>query len=292
MALEPEFGQLPPLSSKDSLLVALFFAAILHVGLILGLNFEQSKPEKINRPIDITLVSTPAKKPPKEAQFLAPANQIGAGEAELKKPQPPQQKLASQGDNGSQIPKNKPSQVASKPKAAEKLVTQKVAEKAVVAEQKAETGEHIERPKLTAEALRSQIAELGNEIRQRQESAVHTRVKFVNSVSAHQFLAAQYMQDWENKVERTGNLNYPKVAAQKNFSGTLTMDVGIKTDGSIYSIRINRSSGNPALDEAAKNIVRISAPFAPLPNELRKELDVLVITRVWKFSDESGITTQ
>jgi protein TonB len=100
------------------------------------------------------------------------------------------------------------------------------------------------------------------------------------------------MKDWENKVERTGNLNYPDVAKKKGFSGTLTMDVGIKADGSIYSIRITKSSGNKALDDAAKRIVRLSAPFAALPKELLKELDVLVIPRVWKFSDESGMTTR
>ena len=100
------------------------------------------------------------------------------------------------------------------------------------------------------------------------------------------------MKDWENKVERTGNLNYPEAASKKNFSGTLTMDVGINADGSVYSIRINKSSGNPELDEAAKKIVRMSAPFPPLPLDLRKEVDVLVITRVWKFSDESGLVTQ
>ena len=111
-------------------------------------------------------------------------------------------------------------------------------------------------------------------------------------MSAHKYVAAQYMKDWESKVERTGNLNYPEAAAKKNFSGTLTMDVGIKADGSIYSIRVSRSSGNPALDEAAKKIVRMSAPFAPLPLDIRKELDVLVITRVWKFSDESGLITR
>ncbi|MGZ8144487.1 MAG: TonB family protein, partial [Methylosarcina sp.] len=73
---------------------------------------------------------------------------------------------------------------------------------------------------------------------------------------------------------------------------TLSMDVGIKVDGSIYSMRIRKSSGIPELDEAAKNIVKMSAPFAPLPLELQKELNVLVITRVWKFSDESGMTTR
>ena len=104
-------------------------------------------------------------------------------------------------------------------------------------------------------------------------------------------MAAQYVKDWENKVERTGNMKYPAIAAKKNFSGTLTMDVGVKSDGSIYSMRISRSSGYPALDEAAKRIVRMSAPFPALPSDLLKELNVLVITRKWKFSDESGMTT-
>jgi protein TonB len=100
------------------------------------------------------------------------------------------------------------------------------------------------------------------------------------------------MKDWENKVEHTGNLNYPEVALKKGYSGSLTMDVGVNADGSIYSIRIGKSSGNVELDEAAKKIVRMSAPFASLPLDLRKEVDVLVITRVWKFSDESGLVTQ
>ena len=98
--------------------------------------------------------------------------------------------------------------------------------------------------------------------------------------------------DWQKKVERTGNLNYPEIARKKHFTGTLKMSVGINHDGSIYSIRISKSSGYRALDDAAKRIVRISAPFAPLPKELRKELDVLVITRVWQFSDESGMVAK
>ena len=96
------------------------------------------------------------------------------------------------------------------------------------------------------------------------------------------------MKDWESKVERTGNLNYPEAARKKNFAGSLSMDVGIQADGGIYSIRITKSSGNQALDDAAKRIVRLSAPFAELPTELLEELDVLVIPRIWNFSDETG----
>ncbi len=280
-----------PLSSNDSLLIALFLAAVIHVIIGLGINFAAPQPEQVSRSIDITLVNMPTKKAPEKAQLLAQENQIGAGE-QSKKPEPTPQQLPSQGNSpAKQMKKSAPEQ--SEPKAAKKLITQQKAEKKVITASKPSTEQHAEKhPQLTAEMLQQQIAQLGTEIRLNQQSAEQSKIKFVDSVSAHKYIAAQYMKDWEDKVERTGNLNYPEVAAKKNFSGTLTMDVGIKADGSIYSIRINQSSGNPELDEAAKKIVRMSAPFAPLPIELQKELDVLVITRVWKFSDESGMTTR
>ena len=283
----------PPAVNNKSLLTALLVAVIVHIAFVLGINFTTPQPEKINKSIDITLVNTPAKKAPEKADFLAQENQSGAGEA-IKKLESPAQKPASQ--ETSEVkpkPVKKSTPEENKPKEAQKIITQEKAEKKVVAASKTEVVNQPEKhPQITAESLHQQLAQLGAEIRQSQPSAEQTKIKFVDSVSAHKYVAAQYMKDWESKVERTGNLNYPEVATKKNFSGTLTMDVGINADGSIYSIRINKSSGNPALDEAAKNIVRMSAPFPPLPLELRKELDVLVITRVWKFSDESGLVTR
>ncbi len=270
--------------NKNSLLIALFVAFVVHIALVLGINFTTPIPEKINKSIDITLVNVPEKKAPKKADFLAKENQLAAGK-EAKKPEPPAEKKAKKENSQvKQVKKIAPDE--SKIKMAQKIITQPKADKSAAVSQPEK------RPQLTAESLQQQIAQLGTEIRQSQPSSDRTKIKFVDSVSAHKYLAAQYMKDWESKVERTGNLNYPEVAAKKNFSGTLTMDVGINEDGSIYSIRINRSSGIPALDEAAKKIVRMSAPFAPLPLDLRKELDVLVITRVWKFSDESGLVTR
>jgi len=278
-------------NDNNSLLIALSVAIMAHIVLVLGVNFTTTQPEQINKPIDITLINTPAKKAPKKADFLAQENQLGAG-AETKKPEPPPQKPSSKGNTqAKQIKKTAPEE--SKPKVAQKIITQQESEKKdVTASKTAVVSQPEKRPQLTAESLQQQIAQLGAEIRQSQPSADQAKVKFVDSVSAHKYVAAQYMKDWETKVERTGNLNYPEVATKKNFSGTLTMDVGINADGSVYSIRISKSSGNPALDEAAIKIVRMSAPFPPLPLDLRKELDVLVITRVWKFSDESGLVTR
>jgi len=291
----------PDINNK-SLLMALLIAVIVHIALVRGVSLTTPHAEKINKPIDITLINTPVKKAPEKADFLAQENQAGAGEA-IKKLESPEQKPASQETsevkpkpvkkNAPEDSKSKVTPKESKPKVAQKIITQEKAEKKVVAASKAaEVNQPEKHPLITAESLHQQLAQLGAEIRQSQPSAEQAKIKFVDSVSAHKYVAAQYMKDWESKVERTGNLNYPEVATKKNFSGILTMDVGINADGSIYSIRINKSSGNPALDEAAKNIVRMSAPFPPLPLELRKELDVLVITRVWKFSDESGLVTR
>jgi len=284
-----DFKPVSVMPHNDSLLLALFVAAILHVLVILGVNFTAPKTEKFNRAIDITLVNTPAKKPPPEAKFLAPDNQIGAGET-VQRAAPPQQHLPSEGESEKKLIK-KAAVVENKPKAVEKVLVQPKAAQKVTTQTKADEGDNdTPSPRLDMETLRSQMAQLGTEVRLSQQSSDNNKTKRVSQVSTHQFLAAQYQKDWENKVERIGNMNYPEVAARKNFSGRLTMDVGVRADGSIQSIVITRSSGHPSLDEAAKNIVKMSAPFAPFPTELLKEANVLVITRVWQFSDQSGLS--
>jgi protein TonB len=287
-------------NGNDTILVFLFAAAVLHILIILGIDFSPAKQEEFKRSIEITLVDTPAKKAPKQAKMLAQENQVGAGEQDIK-PKPQAQKIANEGNtrHSKHLVKAEPEQQQqSRPKPQKKVITQQKSSKKIAEAtvkpmpEKEPTVEERHHPILTAEALQEQITQLGTEIRDSQLSGEQSKIKFVSMVSAHKYLAAQYLKDWENKVEKMGNRNYPEVASKKDFSATLTMDVGINADGSIYSIRINKSSGIPELDEAAKNIVRMSAPFAPLPQDLLKELNVLVITRVWKFSDESGITTR
>lgn len=285
-------GRVSDTSENDVLLVTIFIAALLHIMAILGINFSMPKQEEIQRAIEVTLATTPAQKAPKQASFLAQENQIGAGK-EKSKPEPPKQKLPSKGATPSPQPQSKPAQ---RPAAAPKKIisTVRPAEtKAPPAPVKAAVEPQSKpAPKITAAALQQQITQLGTEVRQQQLSADISKIKHVNAVSTHKYVASQYEMDWKKKVETTGNLNYPEVAKKKNFFGTLTMEVGINPDGTIYNIRIKHPSGNAALDEAAKRIVRLSAPFAPLPQELLKELDVLVITRVWKFSDESGMSAR
>ncbi|RIZ64925.1 MAG: energy transducer TonB [Methylococcales bacterium] len=282
------------LNNKDVLLIATAAAVFFHLVMVIAwsLSAEDVQPERIATPIDVTLISAPSEKIDDKAEFLAQDNQSGGGRKASQAESPAQQAASNNGQQKSN-PIKKVDHDGHKTKAAQRILTSDKAErKAVSAKKPADFNEAQQHPKLTADLLQQQIAQLGTEIRQSQPSSEQAKIKFVDAVSAHKYIAAQYMKDWENKVERTGNLNYPEIALKKDFSGTLTMDVGINADGSIYSIRIGKSSGNLGLDEAAKKIVRMSAPFAPLPLDLRKEVDILVITRVWKFSDESGLVTQ
>ncbi|MCL4279858.1 MAG: hypothetical protein KJZ60_09290, partial [Ignavibacteriaceae bacterium] len=57
-------------------------------------------------------------------------------------------------------------------------------------------------------------------------------------------------------------------------------------DGSLESIGIDRSSGVQVLDDAAIHIVRLAARngFSPFPPDIRRDTDILHITRTWVFS--------
>jgi periplasmic protein TonB len=282
------------LSNKDVLSLALVVAVVFHLMLVVawGLSKHKSEPELRSKPIEVTLISNPTEKKEDKTDFLAQENQSGAGR-KASQAEAPAQQAASQSEHKKEQAIKKKAVEEKQSKSAQQVLTSIKAERKIVAVKHTKVAEETEQPqKITADLLQQQIAQLGTEIRQSQASSEQAKIKFVDSVSTHKYIAAQYMKDWENKVEHTGNLNYPEVALKKGYSGSLTMDVGVNADGSIYSIRIGKSSGNLELDEAAKKIVRMSAPFAPLPLDLRKEVDVLVITRVWKFSDESGLVTQ
>ena len=93
---------------------------------------------------------------------------------------------------------------------------------------------------------------------------------------------ALYLDQWREKIERVGNTNYPADARGRIY-GSLRLTVAIRADGSIESLEFDRRSGRAQLDQAAERIVRMAAPFAPFPPEVRRDTDVLVITRTWFF---------
>ncbi|MBW8079064.1 MAG: TonB family protein, partial [Gallionella sp.] len=94
------------------------------------------------------------------------------------------------------------------------------------------------------------------------------------------------------KVERIGNLNYPEQARREQIYGKLQLSVSIKADGTIESVEVSRSSGQRILDAAAMRIVRLAAPYPPLPADIRRDTDILTITRTWTFTPSDKLESE
>ena len=136
------------------------------------------------------------------------------------------------------------------------------------------------------------MASLNAELQQKLElRARRPRRKFI-SANTKEFRFAAYMEAWRAKVERVGNINYPDEARQRDLSGSLLLDVALNPDGSVREITVRRSSGQKVLDDAAVRIVELASPFAPFPDDFLREIDILHVTRTWKFLNNAKFSSR
>ncbi|MFP4252555.1 MAG: energy transducer TonB [Guyparkeria sp.] len=98
--------------------------------------------------------------------------------------------------------------------------------------------------------------------------------------------AGRYLARWKRQVEAYGNQNYPNALVQQNLSGQVILEVTIGKKGHILNLAIRRSSGNPVVDNAARNLLQAAAPYPAFPDELAAKHDRLVITRTWVFTSD------
>jgi periplasmic protein TonB len=68
--------------------------------------------------------------------------------------------------------------------------------------------------------------------------------------------------------------------------------VGIRADGSLESIAVDHASGQKVLDQAATRIVEMASPYAPFPPEIKRDTDILYITRTWTFAPGDSLTSE
>jgi len=106
---------------------------------------------------------------------------------------------------------------------------------------------------------------------------------FMPSTSEYRY--ARYVEDWRARVEKIGNENYPNEARGKVY-GSLRMTVAVRKDGSVVEAAVDKPSGSPVLDRAARRIVNMAAPFPPFPPDIARDTDVLEITRTWVFTND------
>lgn len=295
----------------DRLGLTLFFAGSLHIALILGVGFTIDPPslQSTASTLEIMVVHN-ARKPiePKDADFLAQTSQEGGGNQEeaikpktLPVPEPrqivtvptkpvprPEQKTESK-----QIPES----LQQQPKKTITAVTSP--EQLPIVESVPEVVKKLlvkEKKRLNVKQLLSstnlEIKRLSAELSFKAERfAKRPRRRAINA-STKEYKYATYLDAWRRKVERVGNLNYPDEAKRQKLHGSLVLHVAVQADGSVKKngIRLLHSSGHKQLDDAAIRIVRLAAPYAPFPENIRKETDILDITRTWRFLSNNRLS--
>jgi protein TonB len=142
-----------------------------------------------------------------------------------------------------------------------------------------------------------QIARMTAEITQTIEDQNKRPKRTHISPSTRQVGYALYYKAMQKQVEEVGTLNFPQQNGKKLY-GELVVSIPVFQDGTLYQKeggpRIERSSGNPALDKAALEIVRRAAPFGAFPQNMRtagKDDLWIVITR-FTFTREEKVKAE
>jgi len=290
----------PRITPVDRLGLTLFLAIAFHAIIILGITFGHDllTPSNPVQTMEITLVQSRSETPPdEEAQYLAQATQKGSGNtSESKRPaarrseaiKTPHKTSGTAPNNTVPTP---PQQRTQQPRQRELLTSTDSAITTPSAKQAPlETRTTPRASTLIANAM--QIASASAELEAaRISNNSKQRSKFITASTRENKYAA-YMDAWRNKVERIGRINYPEEARRRNLSGNLMMTVVLRPNGTVKAIEVDRSSGNKLLDDSARRIVRLAAPYAPFPDNIRAETDLLHITRTWIFQDGNRLSTR
>lgn len=272
---------------RRNLTLALGVSLLLH-GILLAIRF--TPPDFVDRAreraLEVILVNSKSKARPDKAQAKAQTNLDGGGNTEedrrAKTPLPP----SANTREGDQLV-DAQRRVAELEAQAQMQLTRLKGERAVSADrtkpepnptaETARTGLDMASSAMAIARLEGQIA------RQMEEYNQRPRKKFIGA-RVEEYRFAQYVEDWRQKIERIGNLNYP-AAAKGRLYGSLVLTVIIKADGELKHVEVSRSSGQSLLDDAARRIVQLAAPYARFPESIRKDTDELEITRTWTFTN-------
>jgi len=268
--------------------MALGFSIALHA-IVLSIHFklpEIIRDKFLQPPLEVVLVNSKTTARPSVADVQAQANLDGGGNTDENRRAKTPLPVLKEAESGIET-KRVSRRVQELEAQQQKMMTQLQAAKSVVTEKPATApAPEIPQPQATGQDLAASalaIARMEAQIsRQIEEYNKRPRKQFVGS-RAQEYRFAQYVEDWRLKVERIGNLNYPD-GARGRLYGSLVLTVSIKADGNLESIEIQRSSGHQVLDRAAERIVTMASPYSVFPANIKRDTDILVITRTWTFA--------
>ncbi len=289
------------MSLQNRVLAYAVLVSILIHGVLIFARFVPSKSFHIVPPdptLEVVLVNAKGKNIPINAQALAQANLDGGGKKEnaLPKSPLPDVKHTSDGDillssqRRVEELQQEQKQLAAKLKKELKESIPKAKEKTSSNETASYTG--IARDVAIQQAIAGRAAAIEKEIA---EQGSRPKKVFVTP-RTREVGYAMYYKSMQRKIESIGTLNFPQRNGRKLY-GELTLLIPVSPDGTLYEkeggVRVERSSGNAALDNAALRIVKRAAPFGAFPPKMREALAgrIWVMVARFHFTRDNALTT-
>ncbi|ELX10782.1 TonB family [Janthinobacterium sp. HH01] len=280
---------------ENRLLYLAIGISLMAHGVLLAVHFVAPRPAPV-KPTDpgleVILVNAKHSKAPLKADALAQANLDGGGTVDKgrsKSPMPDMRKM----ETGDSIKAAK-RRIAELEEQQKNLLTQAARQTPVTAPPVTEKNKPDPLPTgadllESSKAIARRVAEISETIEDQNKRPKKTMI----TPSTREAGYASYYKAMQKRIEDTGTLNFPQVNGRKLY-GQLMLSIPVFQDGTIYDkegIKVERSSGNPALDEAAIRIVRRSAPFGKFPpNMLSVDRDDLwVVVTTFKFTREDKL---
>jgi protein TonB len=248
--------------------------------------------------LEVILVNAKHDKKPVKAEALAQANLDGGGNADSGRAKSPLPDMARSQDGDSLKASRR--RVAELEEQQKKILAQtaKKTPLSVPRDMEKDKPAEIVVPNgtdatETAKELERMEAEINKSIEDYNKRPKKTQI----TPSTREVGYAMYYSALQKKIEKLGTLNFPQRDGNKLY-GELVVYIPVFHDGAIYDKeggpRIEKSSGNPALDNAALNIVRRAAPFGRFPANMRSsgKDDVWEIITRFKFTRDDGVEAQ
>jgi periplasmic protein TonB len=278
---------------RTSLSFSMIFSIVLHAFILFGIALVLPDPRNAAnflQPLQVVLVNSKSNSRPINADAFAQHNlDAGGNTAENRRAKSP---LPTLRDDLKFTPEKRAKRIAALEEETKRMLTRLKSNYTTVQPElkKQKTSASTNGDDLVQKSM--EIARLEAQINKNWDDYQKMpRRKFVGA-RTQEYRFAQYIEDWRVKVERIGNLNYPEQARRQQLFGKLQLSVSIRADGSVESIEVSKSSGQRILDAAAMRIVKLAAPYSPLPPSITKDTDILTITRTWTFTSSDKLESE
>lgn len=259
-------------------------SVLVHGIVLLGVGYTLEKAAPVVPTLDVILTQTQTALTPKQADFLAQANNQGGGEHDKStRPRDNQSGPAPQAEAGVAQVALRAQSPAAQPQPVARVVSSTRGEATTARERVTQTPTERPLPPGSRKIEHDiEMARLAAEIHMRSERYAKRPTRKFVSASTTEYAWAGYLREWVDRVERVGNLNYPDEARRRRLAGQVVISVAVRRNGSVERADIIRSSGIPLLDDSALRIARLAEPYPPLP-KTEENPDILHVTRTWNF---------